>query len=291
MKFLKGILLSLLNLLLFFSISLFGFAYIMNQTIMDPNFTAAEVDKMDIAALASSFIQVPDSPDVKTYPSAATLNAAIKSSIKDAEPELKNELRTALYSTYDYFLGRNVSLNINISFEPVKSNLKTTLKASLLKSQPAMNDTAFNLYFDQFTKDIPPSFTLDTNKLDPTTLKTLRDVKQYIGYYDIGWKLTIPLIFILAIAIVLIENNLRASLRSLGINLFLFGAFGFVSDFALKHFAPSMTLPGLPAAVDVWLTQFMDKVLAPLNVFSIAVASIGAVLFIVSFVIKKAETA
>lgn len=305
MKFLKGILLSLLNLLLFFSISMFGFAYIMNQTIMDPNFTVNELNKLDISAAVSSVISVPQTPsDAQTFIDSKALNDSITAAIKSSEPELKDELDKAVRSAYDYFLGKSDYLTIDISLAGFKTNLKNTLRSSLQKSPPsqisgvpysqippAQVEQVFSQYFDQFTQNIPPSFTLDTNKLDPQTVKTLQDVRRYIGYCDIGWKLTIPLIFIFAIAIILVESNLRASLRSLGINLFLFGALGIASDFALKRFAPSMTLPGLPAALEVWLLSFMDNVFAPLNVFSIAVASIGAALFVASFFIKKKETA
>jgi len=306
MKFLKGLLLSLLNFLLFCSIIALGFAYMMNQTIMDPNFVNRQIDKLDIAAAVSSVISVPKTPsDAQTFIDSNTLNNSIAAAIKSSEPELKDELNKAILGAYDYFLGKSNYLTIDISLSSVKKNLKSTLWSNFQKSPPsqisgvpysqippAQVEQVFNQYFDQFTQNIPSSFTLDTNKLNPATLKTIQDVKQYIGYYDIGWKLTIPLILVLAIAIVFLENNLRGSLRSLGINLFLFGALGVVSDFLLNRYAtPSTVIPGLPAALSTWLNGFLNDVFAPLNVFSIAVASIGAVLFIVSFFIKKKETA
>jgi RsiW-degrading membrane proteinase PrsW (M82 family) len=55
MKFLKGLLIGLLSLILFGTVSALGFAFMLNQTFMDPNFIAGEVDKMDIAAIARSF--------------------------------------------------------------------------------------------------------------------------------------------------------------------------------------------------------------------------------------------
>lgn len=282
MNFLKGLLVSVLSLILFAAISTLAFAFMLNQTVMDPNFTAAEIDKVDIASLASSFYQVPNSA-----PNSAALNSAITASIKAAEPELKTELRAALYSTYDYFFSRNVNLNLNISLEPVKNNLKTTLRASL----PPMSDAEFNQYFDQFTQNIPSSFTFDSSTSDASTIETLQEVRQSIAYYQYWW-LTIPLILVLAAAIILLENNLRSSLRDLGINLFIFGAIGIASDYLLNRYAtPSTVIPGLPAALSNWLNGFINDVLAPLNTFSIAVAVIGAVLIIVSFIVPKKEAA
>lgn len=304
MKFLRGILLSLLSLLFFFSITMLGFAYMLNQTLMDPNFTAAEIDKLDIAALAGTLIQFPDQ-GTQAFISSATLNKAITESVKASETQIKNELRGAIFSAYDYFLGRKNDFSVVLSLESIKTSMKNNLWEALQKNPPAQvngipynsippaqREQLFNQYFDQFAQNIPSSFTLDSSSLDPFTLDILKIVRQYVGFYQFGWKLLIPLILILAVAIILIEANLRSSLRSLGITLFIYGALGIVSDYLLKRFvSPSMTLPGVPASLDAWLTQFMDNVFAPLTVFSIAVASIGAVLFIVSFFIKKKETA
>jgi len=295
MKFFKGLLVSLLSLILFGAISALGFAFMLNQTVMDPNFTAAEVDKMDMAAVASAIIQVPDSGNnANTFIPATTVNAAITSSIKAAEPELKSELRTALFSTYDYFLGRSDSLNISISLDSVKNNLNSTLWTYIQKSPPSQIPSAqlqsyFNSYFDQSFGSLLSPIKIDSGKFDASTKNTTQQIKQYIAYYQFWW-VTIPLILVLAVAIILLENNLRHSLRDLGINLFLFGALGIVSDYLLNRYAtPSTVIPGLPAAVSSWLNGFLNDVAAPLNTFSIAVAVIGVVLFVVSFFMPKKE--
>jgi len=47
----------------------------------------------------------------------------------------------------------------------------------------------------------------------------------------------------------------------------------------------------IPAAMQVWLGQFLDDIFAPLNTFSIAVTIIGVVLIVASFLVPKKETA
>lgn len=276
-----------------------GFAYMLNKTLMDPNFTATEVDKLDIAALAGSLIQFPDQGTQASI-SSATINKAITDSIKASEPQIKSELRGAIFSAYDYFLGRKYDFSIVLSLEPIKKSMKNNLLDALKKNPPAQvsnlpltqQEQVFNQYIDQFAQDIPSSFMLDSSNLDSSTLSLLKTVRQYVGFYQLGWKLLIPLILILAVAIVLIENNLISILRNLGINFFIYGALGIVSDFLLKRFvSPSLSVPGLPPSLDAWLTQFMDDLFAPLNMFSIAVAALGAVLFITSFFFKKKEAA
>src|SRR4030065_642175 len=48
MKIIKGLLLSLLSLLLFFSLSLFGIALTLRSTVLNPEFVTAEVNKLNI---------------------------------------------------------------------------------------------------------------------------------------------------------------------------------------------------------------------------------------------------
>jgi hypothetical protein len=298
MKFLKVLLISLLNLILFAAISILGLAFMLNQTVMDPNFTANEIDKMDMAAVAGAFVQIPDnSNDPNAFIPSSTVNAAINSSIKEAEPALKDELRVALFRTYDYFLGRTNSLNFSISLSPLRPSLKSTLWADLQKSPPtqinglsrAQVESAFNAYFDQSFGPLFSPVDVDSANFNTQTNNTVWDIKQGIAYYQFWW-VTIPLILSLAVAIILLENNLRSSLRNLGFNLFVFGALGIAGDYLIKQLAgPSTLIPGLPAAAQLWLGQFIDDIFAPLNTFSIVVAIVGAVLIAWSFFVQDTE--
>ena len=53
MNFLKGLALSLLSFLFLLSLSIFGLALTLNQTILNPDFTISEVDRLDIPSLAN----------------------------------------------------------------------------------------------------------------------------------------------------------------------------------------------------------------------------------------------
>jgi hypothetical protein len=302
MKFLKGLLLSLLNLLFFFAITSLGFAYMMNETLMKPEFTNAEIDKMDIAGVFGDLITAPaTSPGQQAFLDSATMNAALKTAIKNAEPELKNEIHTAVFNGYDYFQGRSNSLDISISLNPVQTSLKDVLWADFQKSPSAqvssipsstVQDT-FNKSFDQSIKNMPSSIDINSNTFSPDTQKEVQSIKQYIGYYQTYWKLLIPIIILLAVAIILLEHNVKESLRSIGINLLFYALFGLAIDVLLGRFVtPSYSIPGLPPSLNTWFMHLMDDMMAPLNTFTIAVAIFGAVLVIASFFVKKkTETA
>jgi len=63
MNFLKGLALSLLSLLLFLSLSVFGLALTLNQTVLNPDFIVSEIDRLDISSLAEEFISEEIAPD------------------------------------------------------------------------------------------------------------------------------------------------------------------------------------------------------------------------------------
>jgi len=63
MKILKGLALGLLSFLLFLSLSIFGILFLLNQTILNPNFISSELDKLDVAALVVEVISEQESEE------------------------------------------------------------------------------------------------------------------------------------------------------------------------------------------------------------------------------------
>ncbi len=305
MKFLRWLALGLLNLLLFLSISLLGLSYMLNETVLNPAFAAAEVSKLDLTAVLSSYIETPQlPPDVQAYITQDMFDAAVKTAMKNSEPALKEELRTGVYRSYDYLLGKSNTLNIAVSLDPFKQSFRDALWTSFKQNPPSqINGVPFSSippatvqqYFDeqfnQFVAQIPSSLEMvNDRQLDAQTVAVIRDFQHYVTYYEIGWRLLIPLIFIFIAAIIFIENDLRNSLRNLGINLLVYGVFGFVSDILINRFVyPSFAIPGIPDALNVWVLQLVDDLAWPLTVFSIVVAVSGAALVVASLFVKKTE--
>jgi len=56
MKFLKGLALFILSSLLFLSLSIFGIVFMLNQTILNPDFVVSQVNKLDIASIAGDML-------------------------------------------------------------------------------------------------------------------------------------------------------------------------------------------------------------------------------------------
>ncbi len=300
MKFLKGLALSLLSILLFLSLSVFGMVLTINQTVLNPDFVASQVDKMDISSLAGEFISEQISGQI---PLDNQLMAEIlEDTIADLEPWIKEQTNVAIYAGYDYLTGQSQSLSIVIPTAELKETLKDSIKSAFLEAlppelagaPPAMIDAAFNEYYQQYSQQIPATIEINESMLGSEVMSSLEEARQYIGYIQTAYKALIAIILVLIGLIVLIHRKVRGSTRQIGITFLTHGIPGYASIFILKNYAMSqlaqLTQFNLPASFQAWLPQLVDDFLAPLEMFSLGVLICGAVLLIVSFVYKPQES-
>lgn len=108
-KILKEAGISILGFVLFLSLSVFGVAFLLSQTVLSPGFIVSEVNRLELASLANELIAQKSPED---FPEE--IGSAISSTISELEPQLKEELDTAIYSTYDYLLGKRESPELSI---------------------------------------------------------------------------------------------------------------------------------------------------------------------------------
>ncbi len=102
MKFLKGLALTLLSFLLFLSLSIFSLAFLLNSTILSPDFITSELDRLEISPLVEEIIN--EQMPAEEFPEE--LSAALINTITKLEPVVKEQVNAAIYSTYDYLLGK-----------------------------------------------------------------------------------------------------------------------------------------------------------------------------------------
>jgi hypothetical protein len=125
MNILKGFGIAILSFLLFLSLSVFGIAFLLKSTLLNPDFVAAQVAKMDVSALVGELTgeqiggQLPEE--------ALFVKEAIYDVVEEKEPWLKEQANTALYAGYDYFLGKSDSLKMAISLGVLKASLRDSL--------------------------------------------------------------------------------------------------------------------------------------------------------------------
>ena len=292
MKFLKVLAISLLSLLLFLSLSIFGLVLTLNHTILNPDFIVSEVDELDISSLVKEVL-TGEIPQEEPY-----LAEVLDNTIADLEPWIKGQVNAGIYTSYDYLLGKSESLSLIISLEPVKDSLKDNLREAILKSPPpeleGATPTVVELYINEAYQNIdellPPRFEFNVSSLDPEVLAQLDQVRQVIDYLQLSYKLLIGFILLLILCIVLINREVRGAARKLGIIFTTYGALEYLGIFIIKNLAGTQ-LPQLavPPPLQAWLPQLLDGLLTPLEIFSICLLVAGVALIIVSFVYKPRQ--
>jgi len=292
MKFLKGLALTLLSFLLFLSLSVFGFALTLNYTILNPDFVVSELNRLDISSLAGELLsqQIPQQGEF--------MAGAIDDVIADLEPWIKEQASTVIYSGYDYLKGKSQNLSLVIPLEPVKENLKDSLRKAFLQSPPpefqrlppAEQERYFNELYQNFARTIPSKFEFNESSLSPEVKAGLEQAKQYIGYLQLGYKALIGFMLFLILCIILIHRQVKGATRSLGSTFLTYGVLEYAGIFAAKYFAGTqLGQLQIPSSLQAWLPQFLSDFLAPLEMFSLGLLIAGVVLIIVSFVYKPRE--
>ena len=292
MKFLKGLALSLLGFLLFLSLSIFGLALTLNYTILNPDFIVSEVDELDISSLVEEFLSE-EIPQEEPY-----LAEVLDNTIADLEPWIKEQVNAGIYTSYDYLLGKSESLSLVISLEPVRDSLKDNLREAILESPPLELEGAspaeIELYLDEAYSEIdemlPPRFEFNVSSLDPEVLAQLEQARQYIGYFQLGYKLLIGFILLLILGIILIHRQVKRATREIGIIFLTYGVLEYIAIFVTKYLAGTqLTKLDMPAQLQTLLPQLLSNFLAPLEIFSICLLVVGVALIIVSFIYKPRQ--
>ena len=296
MNFLKGLAISVLTLLLFLSLAVFGTVFMLKNTILNPDFVVKQVDRLDVAALAREAIEPQVSGQVPAE--MEFLEEAIYSTIADNEPWIKEQVNAAVYSGYDYFLGKSERLSLMISVEPLKENLRDNLwqifqqnlenlPPEFAAAPPAMVEQYFNEFYQQFSEQIPSEFEFDESSIPPETLAQIRQIRQYLSYVQTAYYALIGLMVLLVVGIILLKRDVRSASRGLGITFLIYGILEYAGVFATKNFLPtSLPLPEIPSSLQPWLMGLINDFVAPLEIFSIGLMAGGAALIIVSFVYR-----
>ena len=100
MTFLKNLTVSLFSFLLFLSLTVFGIAFAVKSTALNPDFVTAELNRLEITPLVKEFVQIDPPPEIPN------LNEIINKTVADIEPQFKVETDSAIRSVYDYLLGK-----------------------------------------------------------------------------------------------------------------------------------------------------------------------------------------
>jgi len=292
-KFLKSLTLSLLSFLLFLSLALFGMVFVLNDTLLDPDFIAVQMDRLDVSSLAKELTEEQFSGQIPAE--AKALEEALYGVIEDNEPQLKEQARYGIYSFYGYLTGESDRLSLTISLKAIKEDLRDrawqyfqqNLPPQLSGLPQTMIEPYFDEYYQGFSAQIPSEFIIDESSLGPELMAQIEQARQYLSYIQVGYYALIGFMALLVLGIILINRNVKDTTRRLGVPLLTYGVLEYAGIWVAKYFTPSYSaMGGIPSSLQSWLTQLVDDLLAPLEVFSLGLLVSGIVLLIVSSVYK-----
>ncbi len=283
-----------LGFLLFLSLSTLGLAFAMNRTVLNPDFVISQLDRLDVPSLAGEMLrgQIPEE--------MGFMAGYIDDIVTDLEPWIKEQVSTAVYASYDYLLGRSQSLTLVIDMEPVKQSLRDSLWQAFLASPPpelavvppALAEQYFNEFYQEFSEQIPPTIEINESMISPETMRTLEQIRRYIGYLQIAYRAAIGATIAIIVGLVFLHRRVKGATRSIGIPCLICGIVTYVGTVVIKNLVGAqLAQVSLPAQLRAWLPQFLDNSLAPLQMFGIGLMVAGTALLIVSVVYKRRPSA
>jgi hypothetical protein len=193
MTALKGFLIGFLSFLLLLSLSICGIAFLVNSTMLNPDFITSQVDKADIKQIANEFADenyVDEIPEDLQF-----FEEVIYEVIEDHEPWLKEQFTIAVNAGYDYLLEETDELEINIPLENLKESVRESLWNHFMDKLPEWisspdDEGLKKLIYDNihdFAGAIPASYLPE----EYTTLPEAQ-LRLYVEYYfdDINSQIT-----------------------------------------------------------------------------------------------------
>ena len=294
-SFFKSFGLAILDIVLISALAFSGLLFALNQTLLNRDFTVAQVEKLDTVTLGEYIIrdQVISQVAIPIYlPIEDFIEGAVNETLTELEPWLKQQSKDIVNDIYDYLEGKSQSLNIVIELESVKRQVQNNISQAVIASPPpGLTDVppaTIERYLEPFYDRIPSSFEIDENWLGPYTMAQIDTLKQLVSNFHIFFFALIGFILFLMLCVILINHEVRGSTRSLGV-AFLGGAvvsYGVVW-LTRDAIAAQSALPQVPVYLQSWLPELMTDILSPMVPYSYGLAGMGVVLLIVSFAYRR----
>ncbi len=150
----------------------------------------------------------------------------------------------------------------------------------------------FDQYYDEFISQVPDSFVIDRSKIGSDNMDALFTVRKYIGYFQAVYWWLIVFMVVMAGLIFLINRNIKVTTRTLGIDLLVFGVLEVGGALVAKALSPTSLIPDfsqIPASLQNVIDSVFKDIASIALTFGIGVLVVGAVLLVVSIVVKRKE--
>ena len=292
-------------------------ANLLRLTLLSSEFIVAVIDTMDGPQLASIFLGEFEEEITQEFPlpeeAFPHLAAGLEELLTDLEPWVKEQVEYAAGPIADYLAGEVESFSVTISLEPLRDGLREMLLGVFLDFPPneleglppEELEQAFDAFWAEFAEEmLPTPFQIDETVIGgdahlqiasftSEAETVLSQVREYVGYVRLAYILSIVVSALLIAGIVLIYRNVKGSTRTLGIVFLASGLVVLAVALIGKNVGGEEILQAMlsaPSQLQVWASQVMVDLLAPLQWLGIGFIAGGIALLVVSFVYKPSQT-
>jgi hypothetical protein len=292
-------------------------ANLLGLTLLSSDLIVAVIDAMDAPQLARIFLGEFEEEIAQEFPlpeeAFPHLVDGIEELLTDLEPWIKEQVEYAAGPIADYLAGEVENFSVTISLEPLRDGLREMLLEVFLDFPPdeleglppEELEQAFDAFWAEFAEEmLPTPFQIDETVIGgdahvqiasftSTAETVLSQARKYVGYVRLAYILSIVVSALLIAGIVLIYRNVKGSTRTLGIVFLASGLVVLAVALIGKHVGGEQMLRAMVAAppqLQVWASQVLVDLLAPLQWLGIGFIAGGIVLLVVSFIYKPSQT-
>jgi len=148
MTVLKNVALGIISFLLFLSLLIFGLAFMLYSTVLNPHFLTSEIDGLDITLLVEESL----SEETFEQELSEEYKTAIVDNIDKIEPLVKEQVNAATDSIYDYLLGKKQNPELALTLR--NTIFSTDLILSIV-DEIDMSYFISEFFVDELAKEIP----------------------------------------------------------------------------------------------------------------------------------------
>jgi len=293
MNYLKGFASLVLGSLLVFILFILGLVVTINLTVLNPAFVVAELEKLDIYSIiideAKALL-----PNEKTY-------SSLDDMFTDLEPWLIEQTNNVTYDGYGHLKG-DQELNIRIPLEPLKTNIKDSLKENVSDYLPpylgempeSLTHPILAEVYNEIDNLIPDEFVINETSLEPEMRAGLEQARQIVGYIELAYILSVVVTILLIILIALINRwHIKPTALSVGI---AFTTAGLISAMvALVTRITNMATSRIAGEADIFfalqekLPQLITDITLPLIIYGTGFVIAGIGLIVLSFITRHSR--
>ncbi len=288
-----------LSFVLFCSLAVWGSVYGLNRTVLNPEFAIAQVDRLNVPALAADMVEgqlaAGGLPDELGF-----VDDALRDVVADLGPWIEDQVHTVVYSGYDYLLGRSQSLSIVFDLAPAKTVLGDTVRQAMMDNLPPeaqmLSQAELEAELDRFSGEIeamiPDSYEINEAVIaqaSPEVMDMLRQSRYYIGLTQMAYRISIGVTIGVIVGLVFLNRRrVRGATRSIGIPCLICGIGFLVCSLLAGKAVPQMTnIQGIPEQVQTAIPQIITDSVAPFKNYGIGLMAAGITLLVVSVAYKR----